>query len=111
MGEVEEMLNSDVTKCCWIDCLGREIKMRAQGFDEIKSIVRINLERLYSVHDIFEIDMNNMVLDTINLCESKSSETSTIIIDKIDALEQNFIDKPGDNDSMLPIPVLSNTSP
>ena len=55
--------------------------------------------------------MKNMVLDTISLYESKSSVKSIIIIDKIDALEHNFIDKHEDDDSMLPIPLLSNTSP
>ena len=104
------MIDLDINKCCWIDCLGREIKLRELAFDEIKLLVDKNIEKLDSIHEKFAMDMNKMVNNTIDMCQNKNDTTSTIILDDIECIEENFIYK-SDEDNLLPIPVLSTTSP
>ena len=54
--------------------------------------------------------MNEMINNIIDTCRNKNITTSTIILDEIEYMEENFIYK-SDEDNLLPIPVLSTTSP
>ena len=107
---IENLLHMDTNRCCWIDCLGREVKLRTLAFEEIKLLVNKNIEQLDPIHDIFAMEMNLMVKNTIELCQTKDNATSTITLDEIECIEDKFIYK-SDEDNLLPIPVLSTTSP
>ena len=107
---IEKLLHLDINKCCWIDCLGREVKLRALAFDEIKLLVNKNIEQLDPIHDKFSMDMNEMINKTIDLCQNKNNTTSTMILDEIEFMEEYFIYK-SDEDSLLPILVLSTIIP
>ena len=63
---IEEMLNDEIYKCCWIDFLGRQIKIKIMALDEIKTLLQNNLSNLGEDFN-FSADMNNMVLYTIDL--------------------------------------------
>ena len=43
---IEKLLDLDINKCCWIDCLGREVKIRRLAFDEIELLVKKTLKNL-----------------------------------------------------------------
>ena len=80
------------------------------SFDKIELLVNKNIEKLDPSHDKFAIDMNEMINNTIDTCRNKNITTSTIILDEIEYMGEIFIYK-SDEDNLLPIPVLSTTSP
>ena len=85
------MLNSDLNKCQWIDCLGRQVKLRELAFDEVKLMIQNNLEKLDSIRDKFEIDMNEMIESMIDKIKDKNDVTSNILLDEIECMEDNFL--------------------
>ena len=40
--DLNKILDEGVRSCCWIDCLGRKVKIRILGLDEIKSLLQNN---------------------------------------------------------------------
>ena len=54
--------------------------------------------------------MSSMIQNTIELCQTTDTATSTITLDEIECIEDNFTYN-SDDDNFLPIPVISTTSP
>ena len=100
----------DVCFCCWIDCLGRQVKICSLAIDEVKIMIQYHLEELDPNNDKLTTDMNMMVLNTINQCQNKPNVTCAITLDEIKYLEEKFIYY-SDEENLLPIPVLSTISP
>ena len=57
---IENMLNVDVRFCCWIDCLGRQVKIRSLAIDEVKIMIQCHLEELDPNDDKLAMDMNTI---------------------------------------------------
>lgn len=87
--EISEGLNSDVTKCMWIDGVGRRVRMRKKALNSVSRHLE-NIKRM----DVGDLSwrLRNYLLRVIN--------------DKLDC--PLFID---DVDASLPVPVFSNVSP
>ena len=107
---IDKMLDIELKKCRWIDCLGRQVKLRGLAFEEVKSMIQNNLNNLDPVRDKFAFDMNELIENMIDKIKDKNNVTSTIIMDEINHLEENFIDI-STEENLLPIPVLSMISP
>lgn len=84
------MLNIDVGLCCWIDCLGRQVRNWSLVIDEVKIMIQCHLEELDPIENKLATDMNLRVLNTINQCQNKSNVTSAITLYEIEYLEKNI---------------------
>ena len=67
---IESGLSDDINSCRWIDCLGRHVKLRLSGLNEIAAIVEKNLssyddEETLIEEEIFSRNMNYFILDII----------------------------------------------
>jgi len=46
---MENLLSAEIRICCWIDCLGRRIRLRREAFDEVKAYLD-SIDTLSIVH-------------------------------------------------------------
>lgn len=104
--KINDLLDDDIRSCSWIDCLGRLVKIRILALDETLKLIEKNLNNISEVSS-FQYDINTAVMDIINLYKYSRSCNDTI---KMQQLEEKFIDT-SDMMNILPIPVLSDTSP
>jgi len=53
--DMENLLFAEIRICCWIDCLGRRIRLRREAFDEVKAYMdSIDILSIVHVHaDVF----------------------------------------------------------
>ena len=49
--DIESELNKDIKECSWIDCLGRKIKLRIIGIEEIMSMIEENIDNLPDIEE------------------------------------------------------------
>ena len=89
--QIANGLDTDITRCMWIDCLGRRVRLRRNALSEVR-------ERLLKTPDSFlpETDMVDLKSHLLELIESHL--TSDLFIAE-------------EVDQRLPIPVLSSVTP
>ena len=89
---MENLLSAEIRICCWIDCLGRRIRLRREAFDEVKAYLDS--------------------IDTLSIVHVHSDVLRVLIL--------AFIMNDGDRDSIfvfedggkdLPIPIYSSLTP
>ncbi len=90
---MENLLSAEIHLCCWIDCLGRRIRLRRETFDEVKAYLdSIDILSIVHVHsDVLRV----LILSFIMNDEDRDS---TI-----------FVFEDGGKD--LPIPIYSSLTP
>lgn len=71
---IKASLTRDIRMCSWIDCLGRQVKIRDIGISELEYIIRKNLERFARIttptdEDIFGKHMNYNIKEMIRIYE------------------------------------------
>ena len=90
--DMENLLSAEIRICCWIDCLGRRIRLRREAFDEVKAYLDS--------------------IDTLSIVHVHSDVLRVLIL--------AFIMNDGDRDSIfvfedggkdLPIPIYSSLTP
>ena len=74
--DMENLLSAEIRICCWIDCLGRRIRLRREAFDEVKAYLdSIDILSIVHVHSdvlrvlILDIIMNDGDRDSIFVFE------------------------------------------
>ena len=111
---IESGLSDDINSCRWIDCLGRHVKLRSSGLNEIAAIVEKNLssyddEETLIEEEIFSRNMNYFILDIIAAYDSSIQGDTSENFEQTERIKKDFIHH--DDSDLLPIPVISNTTP
>ena len=113
--KMEELLNEDLDICSWIDFLGRLVKIRMLGLKEVHEMVQRNIvtltnETVLSRDEIIMRDMNICIRNSIDIHLNRDHSINFDEDDKrLFDFENCFLMK--DEQYLLPIPVMSNTSP
>ncbi len=89
---MENLLSAEIRICCWIDCLGRRIRLRCEAFNEVKTYLdSIDILSIFHVRsDVLRV----LILD--------------IILNDGDR-DSIFVFEDGGKD--LPIPIYSSLTP
>ena len=100
--QITILLDDNLRKCKWIDCLGCQIRMRQLAKSEISNIVRSNLDWLtfkdcLDERENFNKTMNLMIQDLTNSNHLSEDEPTDFFYT--------------DDNEILSVPVVSNTSP
>ena len=112
---IECELNENIEECSWIDCLGRKIRLRMIGIEEIQNMIQDNIDNLPNVEEstdseFFSRKMNIFIREVIEQYkQSISNLASEADSEWIKNINKKYFHK--DHHDLLPIPVLSNTAP
>ena len=116
MSFFEDRLDSDISYCGWFDCLGRQVKIRTLAFEKILLLSTDNIQEHSGnnhnnmTDDIyFMIQINTLNQDMIKVHQSYENNLSEAEVSWLDVIREKFIYE--DESEILPIPVLSTTSP
>ena len=90
--DFESELNENIEECSWIDCLGRKIRLRKIGIEEIKNMIQDNINNLPDIEEstdreLFSRKMNIFIKEMIKQYKQSiintTSEVKTEWINKI----------------------------
>ena len=102
--------------CPWIDCLGRLIYIKKSALKDVCILIRKNLNKYNNIdpdylneNDEYAITMNKVVDDMITTLQTPEEDLSTNKLIWVNVHAVDFFHD--DNATILPIQVLSNTSP
>ena len=113
---IEDELDTQIIHCGWFDCLGRQVKIRKLAVDDILKLCKNNLQQCHVIEldptsgsENFTVLINTTIIKMIRVY--KSDENNLSETDKLwlDIVKKKFIYE--DESEILPIPVVSNTSP
>ena len=113
--DIESELNEDIKECSWIDCLGRKIKLRIIGIEEIMSMIEENIDNLPDIEEsteteFFSREMNIYIKEILEQYKNNViNTTSEANSERIVTIKKKYFHE--DHHDLLPIPVFSNTTP
>ena len=112
--DIEHFFNEDLKSCRWIDCLGCEVRIRDIGISELNEIVKRNIRNysnksILSDEEQFGLNMNNLIKKMLHVYDTPVESLEEEDAEWKETIQEGFIYE--DENDLLPIPVLSNTSP
>lgn len=113
---IEDSLSEDLMKCRWIDCFGRHVRIRSLAFTDVLDLIEKNMRSIQDRRQImdeeevnFSIEMNNVVKTMIFIMRKPVNQMSIEENTWFGEHSSSFFHS--DSKTLLPIPVVSMTSP
>ena len=80
--DIESELNEHIKECSWIDCLGRKIRLRIIGIEEIKNMIQDNINNLPEIEEstdseFFSRNMNTFIKEMIDQYKQSIIDTTS----------------------------------